>query len=318
MSIKQKIQANNIFLTDGGLETTMIFHHKIELPHFAAFTLMSKPKHHRLLMNYYRDYLNLAVKYKTGFILESPTWRANTDWGYKLGYSEKELGEVNQLAIRGMNQLRKEYRNHIETVLISGCIGPSTDGYRVINKMTAQQSFKYHQSQIKAFKEAGADLTTAVTMNYLDEAMGIVQAAKKNRLPVVVSFTVETDGNLPSGESLQYAIQTIDLKTGNYPLYYMINCAHPTHFAEQIVNEGEWKERIMGIRANASCKSHAELDEAIELDPGNKNDLAEWYSTLKRQLPNLKVLGGCCGTDITHIEAICNRIGIQKLNHHAA
>ncbi len=292
-------------LIDGGLETTLVFHHGIELNHFAAFELLNKPKTCDLIMAYYRKYLDLAKIYEMGFILESATWRANRDWGNKLGFSKQGLSDINQLAIQQLQILKKSYAETIDPLLVSGCIGPRSDGYKVTDMMDIDAAAAYHLAQIKAFKNAGADMASALTLNYIDEGLGIAAAARTVGLPIVLSFTVEIDGNLPSGESLQEAIETIDHSTDNYPMYYMVNCAHPSHFAHRLKETLKWKERIMGIRANASHKSHAELNEATTLDSGDAKDLAIWYKTLQLRLPNLRVYGGCCGTDERHIEAIC-------------
>lgn len=297
-----------IFLTDGGLETDLLFNKNIDLPHFAAFPLLENPKYKTVLDDYYKAYLEIAKKYKTGYILESPTWRSNPSWGFKLGYSEEELIEVNKLAIHHLRALKNNYESDIDNILISGQIGPRGDGYKIQDAMTSNEAQKYHNLQIKAFKDAGADLVSAITMTYTEEALGITKSAKANKIPVVISFTVETDGNLPSGESLKNAISKIDKETNSYPLYYMINCAHPSHFVNKIMGNQIWKNRIKGIRANASCKSHAELDDSTQLDKGNKTELANWYKVLKTLLPNLKVYGGCCGTDISHIKSICKHV----------
>ena len=309
MKIPSQINLKNTtFLTDGGIETDLIFNKGINLPHFAAFPLVENPKHANVLISYYKDYLELAKSNNTGFIIESPTWRANPDWAYKLGYSEKGLIRVNKTAIELMKVIRKTYQNDIETIYISGCIGPRSDGYTVNQVMSPSQASQYHELQIKALKDGGADLVSAITMTYIGEAMGIVLEAQKNDIPVVISFTVETDGHLPSGETLESAITKIDEVSHGYPLYYMINCAHPTHFIHEISHGSEWKHRIQGIRANASCKSHAELDECTELDKGNAEELGALHGTLQQHLPNLKVFGGCCGTDVSHIKSICNHI----------
>ncbi len=305
-----KVNSNSstIYLTDGGLETDLIFNKKIDLPHFAAFPLLENPQQMEILRKYYLEYLELARSFKTNFILESPTWRANEDWGYTLGYSKTDLIRLNKLAIKELQSLKTLFKNDINSILVSGQIGPRGDGYQVEDAMKAANAKAYHDLQIKAFKEAGADLITAITMNYVDEAFGIVLSAQSNNMPVVISFTVETDGNLPSGESLEEAITAIDSFSDNYPSYYMINCAHPTHFSEKIKSNSKWKSRIKGIRANASCKSHAELDQSTELDIGNKEELGQLHIHLKEHLPNLNVFGGCCGTDTSHIKSICKHV----------
>lgn len=307
-TLHTKLKATT-FLTDGGLETELIFNKGIDLPHFAAFPLIDQPLNRNILKSYYKGYLELARKYQTGFILESPTWRANPDWAFKLGYSNKGVSRINIATIALLKELCDEYSNSIQNLFISGCIGPRGDGYAVKNTMSSESAATYHDLQICALKNGGANFISALTMTYTEEALGIVQASKNNDIPVVISFTVETNGNLPSGETLKSAINKIDQATNSYPLYYMINCAHPTHFMDKLEEEeAHWKSRIQGIRANASCKSHSELDEATELDLGDKEQLGKLHATLKKYLPNLNIYGGCCGTDTSHITSICNHI----------
>ncbi len=300
--------SSTVYLTDGGLETDLIFNKNIDLPHFAAFPLLERPQQKEILKNYYLEYLELAKTFKTNFILESPTWRANKDWGYKLGYSMDDLVRINKSAINELNSLKTLFYDKIDSILISGQIGPRGDAYHIDEAMTSVEAKNYHTLQVKAFTEAKVDMITAITMNYTAEALGIVNAAKSYNTPVVISFTVETNGNLPSGETLEDAIISIDNATEKYPSYFMINCAHPTHFLEKIKSDSKWKSRIKGIRANASCKSHAELDNATKLDIGDIKELGVLHSILKKYIPELTVFGGCCGTDTTHIHSICKHI----------
>jgi S-methylmethionine-dependent homocysteine/selenocysteine methylase len=141
-------------------------------------------------------------------------------------------------------------------------------------------------------------------MNYVEEAVGIAQAARRAAMPVVISFTVETDGRLPTGQTLQAAVEQVDAETDAYPAYFMINCAHPTHFDEVLETRAPWLDRLGGLRANASHKSHAELDESTSLDVGDPDELGRQYAAIKQRVPRLNVLGGCCGTDHRHIEQI--------------
>ena len=308
MKLNKNIISKEPILTDGGLETEIIFNHNIDLPHFAAFPLMDNPGHLQVLKNYYRDYLEIAKINETSFILESPTWRANPDWGFKLGYTSEDLKRVNKTSIEILSKIREEYQDNEKPIYVSGQIGPRGDGYKIDGLMSIDDSKDYHNLQIKAFKDSEVDLVSAITMTYSNEALGIVKSAMENMVPVVISFTTETDGRLPSGESLEEAILMIDELTNEYPLYYMINCAHPSHFIKQLENDDQWKYRIKGVRANASCKSHAELDDSTELDAGDKEQLSDWHQKLKAHLPNLMVYGGCCGTDVSHVESICNKI----------
>ena len=296
------------FITDGGLETTLVFHHGFDLPEFAAFDILPKTGGYKLLRDYYREYIALALAHGIGFILESPTWRASRAWGRKLGYTPGDLREVNLQSIAMLQELREESETPNSPMVISGCIGPRGDGYRVAEKMTADQARRYHFGQINTFSQTKADLISAFTINYIEEAIGITQAAQTVGIPAVISFTVETDGRLPSGQPLGEAITAVDRVTQNGPAYYMINCAHPTHFSSALAAGTPWAHRIRAVRANASAQSHAELDAAEELDDGNPLELGTQYAELIRQLPNLTIFGGCCGTDHRHVEAICRAV----------
>jgi S-methylmethionine-dependent homocysteine/selenocysteine methylase len=297
--------SSDLFITDGGIETTLIFREGLDLPDFAAFDLLKHDAGYQALQKYFRTYTTLARNYQVGLVLESATWRANPDWGVKLGYSSVALAEMNHKAIALLHDIRKEYETEQSRMVISGCLGPRGDGYVPSDAMTADEAQHYHRNQIETFRDADADLVTAITMNYVEEAIGIARAAQSVGMPVVISFTVETDGKLPTGQTLKDAIAQVDRATNQTPAYYTINCAHPTHFAEALTSGEPWLERIRGIRANASTKSHAELNESETLDDGNPEELGSQYRELKDKLKNLNVLGGCCGTDHRHIEAIC-------------
>lgn len=298
-------QSMSTFMTDGGIETDLIFNKGIDLPEFAAFDLLKNEEGKEVLRKYYLDYLNVSKQKCSGFILEAPTYRANPDWALKIGYSLKSLDDMNRTAVQEMEKIRNDHENENFKIAISVCIGPRGDGYSPDNKMSIKMAEEYHSVQIKTIADTNADLVSALTMNYNEEAIGIVNAAKKNNIPVVISYTVETDGKLPSGESLEEAIISLDKITDNYVSYFMINCAHPDHFVNVLDPDSNWTNRIKGIRANASCKSHSELDESETLDEGDKEQLARKYKHLKTLLPNLNIIGGCCGTDHTHMEEIC-------------
>ena len=296
--------ASKTFLTDGGLETTLVFIDKIELPSFAAFPLIENAAGRQRLQDYFAPYIATAKETGAGFILGSPTWRANADWGAKLGYAAPKLADINQRSIEFLTALREEYATDKTPIVIEGLIGPRGDGYRPNVRMTAAEAELYHAAQIACFCDTEADLVGAYTLSYPEEAIGIAKAARAVDLPVAISFTVETDGRLPSGDTLQSAIEQVDRATEMTPAYYMINCAHPTHFMSALRMGEPWLERLRGVRANASRKSHAELDAATELDAGDPAELGQEYRRLRARLPHLSVLGGCCGTDHRHIAAI--------------
>jgi S-methylmethionine-dependent homocysteine/selenocysteine methylase len=294
-----------LFLTDGGIETTLIFLEGLELPHFAAFDLLRDRAGWDALRKYYERYLRIAVDNRVGFILESATWRASSDWGRKLGYSQEALAHANRDSIALMVELRKKYESATTPIVLSGCIGPRGDGYDPGALMSVKEAQDYHAAQVAVFADTEADMISAITMTNVNEAIGLTRAAMAANMPVAISFTVETDGNLPTGQSLQDAIEAVDAATAHAPAYYMINCAHPTHFERVLKAGGAWRERIGGVRANASAKSHAELNESTELDAGNPRELGMQYRELRKLLPKLTVMGGCCGTDHRHVQEIC-------------
>lgn len=300
------------YLTDGGLETTLVFHYGIELRHFAAFELLTHSEGRKTLQKYMTPYVDLARKYELNFVLDTPTWRANSDWGFKLGYSERELQQINRDAVAFAQEQKHAFSNSSTHIVLCGEVGPRGDGYVVEHLMTPAQAKKYHEPQIRALVEGGIDVINALTINYSNEGIGVVLAAKDHGVPVVISFTVETDGHLPGGETLKEAIEKTDRMTDGYTTHFMINCAHPEHFGHRLKESGDWKNRISGIRANASTKSHAELDESEILDTGDKCRLAGGFRELMQLLPGLKVIGGCCGSDHSHHEIICETLFSQR------
>lgn len=298
---------SRIFLTDGGMETTLIFLQGVELPEFAAITLMDNAEGVQIAKDYYQTYLQMAQRFERGFILESVTWRGSYDWAEPLGYSLQKLEQLNRKAVRMLHDLRAQYETSEIPIVISGCIGPKGDAYDASTALTATSAQHYHAEQIRIFQEENTDLVTAMTINSTGEAIGITRAAQAENIPVVISFTLETDGKLPSGQGLSDAIKEVDAATGEGPAYFMINCAHPSHFI-QVLSNKPFLSRIRGIRANASCKSHAELDDATELDRGNPQELSQLYLDLQQHLPQLTVIGGCCGTDHQHVEAMAKSL----------
>lgn len=296
--------AGTTLLSDGGLETTLVFLDRMELPFFAAFPLLVSATGRQRLRDYFVPYIAAAKAHGAGFLLSSPTWRANADWGTKLGYSAASLDEINRRSIELLAELRQEHADAVTPIVIEGMVGPRGDGYRPGQRMSEAEAERYHARQIASFAAGEADMVGAYTLNYPEEAIGIALAARAAAIPVAISFTVETDGRLPSGDALGAAIEAVDRASEMAPAYYLINCAHPDHFADVLKRGGSWLSRLRGIRANASRKSHVELDAAIELDAGDPDELGRDYRELRRSFPQLKVLGGCCGTDDRHVAAI--------------
>jgi homocysteine S-methyltransferase len=293
-----------LFLTDGGLETTLIYHGGFDLPCFAAFDLLKDAAGTEALRSYFDPYLEIGHEYGVGLVLDTPTWRANADWGTRLGYSREELDDVNRRAAALLEDVKTAGDRERTPIVISGAVGPRGDAYRPDTLMTAAEAERYHAPQIETFADTAVDLVSALTLTYAEEAVGILRAARSTDVPMVISFTVETDGRLPSGQGLAEAIEQVDEETEGAAAYFMVNCAHPTHFAHVLEERRPEYGRIRGVRANASRQTHAELDESVELDDGDPAELASDYDALRALLPNLTVVGGCCGTDHRHIAAI--------------
>ena len=287
---------DGLFLTDGGLETWLCFQQ--------GFPLVGDEEGCAAIKSYMTNFIRVALAHRVGFVLETPTWRASADWGAKLGLGRGDLRRLNLEAVGLMAELRHENEVPKTPMVISGNIGPRGDGYNPAFLMTPEEAAAYHADQIDAFRQSTADMVTAMTITHVGEAAGIAMAARDAGMPVVISFTTEVDGRLPEGGTLGDAIKEVDDLTNGAPAYYMINCAHPTHFQDSLDGGAGWIGRVRGIRANASTKSHAELDNSTELDSGNPAELGAQYEALRARFPHFTVLGGCCGTDHRHIACI--------------
>jgi S-methylmethionine-dependent homocysteine/selenocysteine methylase len=288
--------AEGPFVTDGGLETDMLFHHGFNLPEFAAFPLLEDRAGRAALDAYYDQYAAIARAAGQGLLLETPTWRANPDWAERIGYDRMALDRANREAVDLVR--RAQERAGVDRSLVVGVHGPRGDGYMVGATADPDEAAEYHVVQARSFAAEGVDLVHAMTMTTPEEGIGMVRAARSVGLPVALSFTVESDGRLPDGTPLGAAVKRVDADAT--PDWFGINCAHPTHIAPAF-DGGAWQQRIGGIRPNASTLTHDELDAMEELDEGDLELLTRSVERLRPHLPNLAVMGGCCGTDARHV-----------------
>lgn len=291
------------FLSDGGLETWLIYTRNCQLTLFAAFPLLATPKGANHLQEYYNEYLEVAQELRMGLVLSTPTWRASTRWGEEMGFSQVEVDQFNVDAVK-MLKCVKDISKDGPTVVVDGQIGPMEDGYKPEVKHSVQACKEYHIRQVAVLKDAGVDLVTAATLTNWEEATGITLAAKECKTPLAVGFTVELDGRLPSGDSLEDAVEKVDKMTGAYPSYYMVNCGHPDHIRKAMEKGGKWRERVMAFRVNASRKSHEELDRMETLDEGDVEELGRLTAELGKLMPRMVLMGGCCGTRAEHVRSI--------------
>lgn len=306
-SVMQDLLAHGIYLTDSGLETTLIYQDGMDLPCFASFVLIKEEAGRRRLQDYYRLHAQIALDHGVNFMLESVGWRASSDWGEKLGIGQQELDLLNTQSIQMLLSLRDELERPDSTMIVSGSLGPRGDAYQA-DSMDVAEASRYHLPQIATYCAAGVDIVTAYTLTNAQEALGIVLAAKKVGVPVSVSFTLETDGRLPNGQSLAEAIAFVDNGSDRYPNHYLINCAHPVHFLDALrAHPAATCRRVRGARVNASKLCHADLDNSTSLDSGDSEELAGMMKTLREEFPWMNVLGGCCGTDHRHVRAIAQK-----------
>ncbi len=288
-----------------GTETAMIFHEGFDLPHFAAFTLYECGPGRRALARAADHALSVAKSTKTGLVVDAETWRANTAWGEVMGLGRDEITAINAQAVTYTRIWRDSFETAETPIIVNGVIGPMGDGYNAEDAPTSETAFDVHTVQARAFAASGVDMVSAITMTSSAEAIGAAQAARQAELPHVISFTVETDGRLPSGEGLLDAIDAVEAERTE-PLFYGINCAHPDHFSG--ILDGPQARRIGMIRANASRLSHAELDEMVTLDDGNPDEWGSLSAGLVHRMPWLRLIGGCCGTDHRHLGCVAHRL----------
>lgn len=296
-----------IFLADGGIETDLIFNRGIEIREFAAHTLLSDDNGRSAIVDYFRGFLRLAKEFETGFILDSQTWKAHTHWAADLGASEEDLRRANEDSISFIASIRDEFRSNSGPIVLTGIVGPRGDGYAPDSLLQVDEAEQYHSKQLRWLAETEVDMVAGVTFTQSAEAAGFVLAATDLGLPAVISFTVETDGRLPSGQPLPEAIQAVDDATGRHAAYFMVNCAHPDHFFH-LFEDAQWARRIRGLRCNASRKSHAELDASVVLDDGDPVELGSQYKSILAKMPWLNIFGGCCGSDLRHVTEIARAV----------
>jgi homocysteine S-methyltransferase len=302
--------SGDLFLTDAGVETDLIFNHGIDIREFASHTLLPDAEGRKALGDYFRGFLSLAEEIGCGYILDSVTWKAHPHWAGDLGASAEELRQANRDSIDFIASLRDEFSANSAPILLNAIIGPRGDAYAPEESLAVQEAQNYHAQQLSWLADTEVDMVSAMTFTQADEATGIVRAANALDLPIVISFTVETDGNLPTGQTLASAIEEVDRETQNGAAYFMVNCAHPDHFAH-VLGDEPWARRILGIRCNASRLSHAELDECETLDDGDPVELGDQYMEIKTKMPWLNIFGGCCGSDLRHVTQIARTVTSQ-------
>lgn len=307
----------DLFLTDAGIETDIMYKKGFELPNFSLFHLLNDPDATRAIVRYIEDLIHVALRQEVGMILCGIHYRASRDWGELLGYSQQGLAEMNHRGVELLNTLKQKYETTDSPMPVSGCIGPRGDAYKLNHTMSAEEAEEYHAEQLETLKAAGADLVSALTFNSTAEVIGIARAAESIGIPCVASFTLDHTGRLKTGQSLEEAVLETDDATNSSVAYYMINCTHPVDF-EPALKAGSWAQRLNGIRPNASSLEKGTLCQLGHLEEGDPVELGQQMADVAKRFPHMSVWGGCCGTDHVHIEEICRTVKAARFQVRAA
>lgn len=308
-------QAGQIILAQGGLETTLEFKTDFQLREFSAYEAALSEKWKYLVAKDFEGYLRMAARHDIPLILDAPTWRASPNWFEKLGTSESDRESVYSRTLADANAVIQSIEKEVGkiSVLVQGVIGPMGDGYCVKDAPSVEYSRKYHASAVEAWKKTNVTEISAITITSSNEAAGIALNAAVFDLPLSISFVLTVHGKLPSGETLGEAISFVDnIVEEKKPMCYLINCIHPKYVApvlsEAVKNNEQWLRRVGGVRGNASEKSHEELDCSTSLDEGDPKEWAKHMVDLLTIVPHMRVLGGCCGTDVKHIDNLAQLV----------
>lgn len=302
-----------IYLSEGGVETEILYKYGFELPQFAVFPLLNNPEALSKLKGMYRNYLDVVAKHGMNALIGGLDYRASPDWGDLLGYSPEGLSEANHKSIAFLKEVANEYVSDIPEILIQGCIGPRGDAYDRSQSITADEAEDYHSIQLTTLKEANVDLALAITFNNIPESIGVARAAEKVGVPIAISLSLDSTSKLNTGPSLKEAITTIDTETDQAPEFYSINCSHPIEY-EPAIESGNWIKRVRGVRPNASKMEKIALCKIGHLEEGDPVELGELCGDLARRYPHMDIWGGCCGTWDIHLDEIAkNVLAAQEL-----
>ncbi len=302
-------EANDrLFLTEAGIETTMMYKKDWEFRHFCLFELLQNDRFVDDLRTYHTGLIEVAVEHKVGHLLDGVHYRASPDWGALLGMSEQQLADLTAKGIEIYSELSQEYATEDTPIPVGCCIGPRGDAYNADLVMSAEEAEEYHSVQIATAKSAGADFISALTFNHIEEAIGITRAASAAEIPIIMSFSLGREAVLKTGPTIGDAIEAVEVATDRAPLFYMINCNHPIDFAPAIAAPGRWIDRLKGVRPNASSLDHGILCKLGHLEEGDPIELGQQMGDLARRFPQLNVFGGCCGTDRPHMEQIAKNV----------
>lgn len=296
------------YLTEGGQETELMYGYGFDLPEFALFPLLDNPDAVARLTAMYQAVLDVAVRHRMGAFLGGLDYRASPDWARRLGLGAAELADYQHRSIAFLKDVAEPYRAQLPHILISGAVGPQGDAYQRNQTVTQASAEAYHTTQIENLARSGVDLVQAMTFTSPDEAIGLIRAARRHALPVVVSFMLDGAHSGEGQASFRETIEQVDAETDAYALFYGINCSHPREFGPLLTPEGDWLKRIGLLRPNASAKDKGELCQIGHLERGDPVELGQEMGQLARYMPNVSAWGGCCGTWDEHLDLIAQAV----------
>ena len=291
------------YLTEGGIETEIMYKYGFELPHFAMFPLLDNPEALTAMKGIWQRSLRAAADNGFNAIMNGVDYRASPDWGALLGYTPDGLASMQMRAIDFLRDVARDFEQDIDTIIISGTIGPRGDAYSRNETITADVAEEYHSVQLATLKKAGVDMAWAMTFNNIPEAVGTIRAAENTGIPIAMGLSLDSSSRLNSGPSMAEAVPEIDAQTNSAAAFFGLNCSHPLEF-EPALDGGEWMKRLRSIRPNASPMDKIALCKIGHLEDGDPDELAQQMLDVARRMPHMDIFGGCCGTDERHLSKI--------------
>ncbi len=315
MNLKQTIAISKIILTEGGMIERIKRNDDIQVdPQIAHSAMVYGKKGREILRKIYSGYLDVGKKYNCPVISLAPTWRANPERIKKSIFKNKKK-EINKDCVDFLNEIRNSYSGYSSSIFIGGMMACKGNAYDPKEALSENAAKSFHQEQAGYLAESKIDFIKAATLPALSEALGIAAAISTYNVPYVLSFVINRDAALLDGTPIHKAIEIIDSETDVNPLFYMVNCVHPTIFEEAISMESkifpDILNRIVGFQANSSLKSPAELDNLSFPDTIQPGEFADLMISIHKKF-GIKILGGCCGTDDSHINALARKLFIKN------
>ena len=302
MSIQKAIEENTIILTEAAVIEKLRRSEAISLhPRLENATLIYDVDGKRALREIYSGYIDIACEAGLPINIATPTWRANRE-----RVLEAVIGNINRDAVRFLSDLRNEWDEFSSRIFIGGLIGCKNDCYKPAEGLPPDKAYSFHSWQIEQLAKENIDYLMAATVPAIPEAVGMALAMQKTKIPYFISFVINRAGKILDGSSLRTAFDRIDAECTIPPVGYMINCAYPSFLNAPAQPESVLR-RLLGFQGNASSLDHAELDGSLSLQSDTLEDWGDRMVALNK-IHGIKILGGCCGTDVSHLKYLAEKL----------